>query len=155
MVYTPFRDVVITAQNLNLNNAVIIADSIAFDCPSANANYSSSVADFVGTASEPLNIPKDEWQYMKDKNGNGLPDFFEDFDNWLKLLDTDGGGLPDSIEEYLGSDVNNTDTDGDGLGDYYEVFATYTDTPTRLWLTPMITELMTVMRTLTRRTYKP
>ena len=27
------------------------------------------LADFVGTLSEPLNIPKDEWQYMKDKNG--------------------------------------------------------------------------------------
>lgn len=130
LVYAPFGDVVITAQNLNLNNVVIIADSITFDCPSVNANYSSSVADFVGTLSEPLNIPKDEWQYMKDKNGNGLPDFFEDFDNWSKLADTDGDGLPDSIEKYLGSDVNNTDTDGDGLGDFYEVFSTYTD-PTK------------------------
>ncbi|MEI3018692.1 MAG: hypothetical protein V8T38_16715 [Oscillospiraceae bacterium] len=113
--------------NLNLNNVVIIADSITFDCPSVNANYSSNVADFVGTVSEPLNIPKDEWQYMKDENENGLPDFFEDFDNWEKLADTDGDGLPDSIEEYLGSDPSNTDTDGDGLNDYYEVFGTYTD----------------------------
>lgn len=130
LVYAPFGDVVIKAQNLNLNNVVIIADSISFDCPSVNSNYSSSVADFVGTVSEPLNIPKDEWQYMKDENGNGLPDFFEDFDNWSKLADTDGDGLPDSIEKYLGSDVNNTDTDGDGLGDFYEVFSTYTD-PTK------------------------
>lgn len=113
--------------NLNLNNVVIIADSITFDCPSVNANYSSNAADFVGTVSEPLNIPKDEWQYMKDENENGLPDFFEDFDNWEKLADTDGDGLPDSIEEYLGSDPSNTDTDGDGLNDYYEVFCTYTD----------------------------
>lgn len=58
LVYAPFGDVVITAQNLNLNNVVIIADSITFDCPSVNSNYSSSVADFVGTLSEPLNIPK-------------------------------------------------------------------------------------------------
>lgn len=130
LVYAPFGEVVITAQNLNLNNVVIIADSITFDCPSVNANYSSSVADFVGTVSEPLNVPKDEWQYMKDENGNGLPDFFEDFDIWSKLADTDGDGLPDSIEEYLGSDVNNIDTDGDGLGDFYEVFTTYTD-PTK------------------------
>lgn len=116
--------------NLNLNNVVIIADSITFDCPSVNANYSSNAADFVGTVSEPLNIPKDEWQYMKDENENGLPDFFEDFDNWEKLADIDGDGLPDSIEEYLGSDPSNTDTDGDGLNDYYEVFGTYTD-PTK------------------------
>ena len=89
-----------------------------------------NAADFVGTVSEPLNIPKDEWQYMKDENENGLPDYFENFDNWEKLADTDGDGLPDSIEEYLGSDPSNTDTDGDGLNDYYEVFGTYTD-PTK------------------------
>lgn len=127
LVYAPFGSVDVKAMNLNLNNVVIIADSIVLDCPNVNANYSTNAADFVGTISEPLNIPKDEWQYMKDENGNGLPDFFEDFDNWEKLSDTDGDGLPDNIEEYLGSDVNNTDTDGDGLGDYYEVFSTYTD----------------------------
>ena len=127
LVYAPFGSVDVKAMNLNLNNVVIIADSIVLDCPNVNANYSTNAADFVGTISEPLNIPKDEWPYMKDENGNGLPDFFEDCDNWKKLADTDGDGLPDSIEEYLGSDVNNTDTDGDGLGDYYEVFSTYTD----------------------------
>ncbi len=67
---------------------------------------------------------------MKDENGNGLPDFFEDFENWKKLADTDDDGLPDSIEEYLGSDANNIDTDNDGLNDYYEIFDTYTD-PTK------------------------
>ena len=127
LVYAPFGSVEVKAMNLNLNNVVIIADSIVLDCPNVNANYSTNAADFVGTVSEPLNIPKDEWQYMKDENENGLPDFFEDFDNWSKLADTDGDGLPDSIEEYLGSDSNNIDTDGDGLGDYYEVFVTYTD----------------------------
>ena len=127
LVYAPFGSVEVKAMNLNLNNVVIIADSIVFDCPNVNANYSTNAADFVGMISEPLNIPKDEWPYMKYENGNGLPDFFEDFDNWEKLSDTDGDGLPDSIEEYLGSDSNNIDTDGDGLGDYYEVFVTYTD----------------------------
>ena len=130
LVYAPFGSVEVKAMNLNLNNVVIIADSIVLDCPNVNANYSTNAAEFVGTVSEPLNIPKDEWQYMKDENENGLPDFFEDFDNWSKLADTDGDGLPDSVEEYLGSDPNNTDTDGDGLNDYYEVFGTYTD-PTK------------------------
>ncbi len=130
LVYAPFGSVEVKAMNLNLNNVVIIADSIVLDCPNVNANYSTNAADFVGTVSEPLNIPKDEWQYMKDENENGLPDFFEDFDNWSKLADTDGDGLPDSVEEYLGSDPDNTDTDGDGLNDYYEVFGTYTD-PTK------------------------
>ena len=130
LVYAPFGSVEVKAMNLNLNNVVIIADSIVFDCPNVNANYSTNVADFVGTVSEPLNIPKDEWQYMKDENGNGLPDFFENFENWSKLADSDGDGLPDCIEEYLGSDSNNIDTDGDGLNDYYEVFGTFTD-PTK------------------------
>ncbi len=127
LVYAPFGDVEITAQNLNLNNVVIIADSITLDCPNVNANYSTNAGELVGTVSEVLNIPKDEWQYMKDENGNGLPDFFEDIENWGKFADTDGDGLPDSIEEYLGSDANNIDTDNDGLNDYYEVFGTYTD----------------------------
>ncbi len=130
LVYAPFGSVEVKAMNLNLNNVVIIADSIVFDCPNVNANYSTNAADFVGTVSEPLNIPKDEWQYMKDENENGMPDFFENFENWSKLADSDGDGLPDSIEEYLGSDPNNIDTDGDGLNDYYEVFGTFTD-PTK------------------------
>lgn len=130
LVYAPFGSVEVKAMNLNLNNVVIIADSIVFDCPNVNANYSTNMADFVGTVSEPLDIPKDEWPYMKDENGNGLPDFFEDFENWSKLVDTDGDGLPDSIEEYLGSDPNNIDTDSDGLNDFYEVFNTFTD-PTK------------------------
>lgn len=130
LVYAPFGSVEVKAMNLNLNNVVIIADSIVFDCPNVNANYSTNAADFVGTVSEPLNIPKDEWQYMKDENENGLPDFFENFENWSKLADSDGDGLPDSIEEYLGSDPNNIDTDGDGLNDFYEIFGTYTD-PTK------------------------
>lgn len=71
LVYAPFGSVEVKAMNLNLNNVVIIADSIVLDCPNVNANYSTNAADFVGTVSEPLNIPKDEWQYMKDENENG------------------------------------------------------------------------------------
>lgn len=127
LVYAPFGKVEITAQNLNLNNVVIIADSIIFNCPSVNANYSNSAAEFAGCVSEPLNIPYEEWQYMKDENENNFPDFFEDFDNWSKLRDIDGDGLPDCVEQYLGSSSEMKDTDSDGLDDYYEVFVTYTD----------------------------
>ena len=127
LVYAPFGDVEVTAQNLNLNNVVIIADTITLNCPNVNANYSGNVAEFVGTASEPLDIPVNEWQYMKDENENGLPDFFEDMNNWELLKDTDGDKLPDCIEHYLGSDSTLVDTDGDLLDDYYEVFITGTD----------------------------
>lgn len=52
LVYAPYGDVEITAQNLNLNNVIIIADTITFNCPSVNANYSSSMAELVGTESD-------------------------------------------------------------------------------------------------------
>lgn len=126
LVYAPFGDVVITAQNLNLNNVVIIADTITFDCPSVNANYSSSVANVIGTTSEILVLPYEEWEYMKDENCNGIPDFIDDVNNWSKILDTEGDGLPDCVEEYLGSNPEMADSDSDGLDDYYEVFVTYT-----------------------------
>lgn len=52
LVYAPNGYVDITAQNLNMNSVVIIADSIVINCPNLNANYSSNVAEFVGTTSE-------------------------------------------------------------------------------------------------------
>ena len=130
LVYAPFGSVTINAQNLNLNNVVIIAESIVLTCPSVNANNSSNASSFVGTTSEPLDIPYDEWQYMKDENENDFPDFFEDYDNWVILKDTDGDHLPDCVEQFLGTDATLVDTDGDMLDDYYEVFITGTD-PTK------------------------
>ncbi|MDE6679021.1 MAG: VWA domain-containing protein, partial [Ruminococcus sp.] len=126
LVYAPFGKVEITAQNLNLNNVVIIADSIIFNCPSVNANYSNNAAEFAGCISETLNIPYEEWQYMKDENKNDIPDFFEDFDNWSKMSDTDSDGLPDSIEISIGSNPEVTDSDSDGLDDYYELMVSFT-----------------------------
>ena len=126
LIYAPFGSVTISAQNLNLNNVVIIADSIVLDCPNLNVNNNNAVSSFVGTTSDPLDIPYDEWKYMKDENTNDFPDFFEDIDNWKLLKDTDGEGLPDCIELVVNSDTAVADTDGDGLDDYYEVMVTYT-----------------------------
>ncbi len=39
--------------------------------------------------------------------------------------DQDRDGLPDGLELVVGSDPRNTDSDGDGLGDHYELFETY------------------------------
>lgn len=38
-----------------------------------------------------------------------------------KELDSDQDGLPDYIEKVLGTDVNNSDTDGDGYSDFEEI----------------------------------
>ncbi|MBD5135896.1 MAG: hypothetical protein HDT39_08040 [Lachnospiraceae bacterium] len=40
---------------------------------------------------------------------------------WKDMKDTDGDGLPDSYEEEIGTDIANPDTDGDGLPDGFEV----------------------------------
>jgi uncharacterized protein YegL len=127
LVYAPFGVVDITAQNLNLNNVVIIADSIRLNCPNVNANYGCESARFVGGTTEPLDIPDDEWQYMKDENENNFPDFFENPENWGLLKDSDGDRLPDCVEQHIGTDADLVDTDSDMLNDYYEIFVTATD----------------------------
>ena len=38
-----------------------------------------------------------------------------------KELDSDQDGLPDYIEKVLGTNANNSDTDGDGYGDFEEI----------------------------------
>lgn len=127
LVYAPFGDVVVKGQNLNLNSVIIIANKITFDCPNVNANTSNEMAKFVGNVSEKFNIPYAEWEYLPDSDGDGIPDFINDFANWEYLMDTDEDYLPDCIEEYLGTDLYNADTDGDGLPDGHEFFIVGTD----------------------------
>lgn len=52
LIYAPYGDVVIDTDNLNLNNVVIIGQTITIDCPSVNANYSTYMAELVGTESD-------------------------------------------------------------------------------------------------------
>lgn len=127
LVYAPFGDVVVKGQNLNLNSVIIIANKITFDCPNVNANTSNEMAKFVGNVSEKFHIPYAEWGYLPDSDGDGIPDFINDFANWEYLIDTDEDYLPDCIEEYLGTDLYNADTDGDGLPDGHEFFIVGTD----------------------------
>lgn len=41
--------------------------------------------------------------------------------------DIDNDNVPDYLENYFGTDINKTDTDGDGLSDYVELFVISTD----------------------------
>ncbi len=52
IIYAPNGNVSITAKNLNINSVVIIADTITINCPNLNANYSSSIGEFIGIESE-------------------------------------------------------------------------------------------------------
>lgn len=126
LVYAPFGNVTINAQNLNLNNVVIIAESIVLTCPSVNANNSNNVSSFVGTTSEPLDIPYDEWQYMKDENGNEIPDFIEDQFNWSVFKDENSNGIPDCMENIIGSDSERENFSYDNLDIEFANGDTYT-----------------------------
>ncbi len=52
LIYAPYGDIVIDTDNLNLNNVVIIGQTITLDCPSINANYSTYMAELIGTESD-------------------------------------------------------------------------------------------------------
>jgi len=52
LVYAPEGCVDITAQNLNMNNVIIIADTIKVECPNLNANYNSSMGEFIEIESD-------------------------------------------------------------------------------------------------------
>lgn len=44
-----------------------------------------------------------------------------------KFIDSDEDGLPDFVEKQIGTDINNEDTDSDGLTDYQEYYILGTD----------------------------
>ncbi len=120
LIYAPFGNVEINSMNINISG-IIIAQSITFNGASVNVNYSNNIGNLVGTESEDLNIPNDEWKYFKDVNENGLPDLFENDDNWHILPDSNSDGCPDLIEEFLGNVDMELDSDEDGILDWYEI----------------------------------
>ena len=62
------------------------------------------------------------------KERNRIDDLeLPDFSNWDRITDTDGDGVVDSLEEYFGTDINNKDSDSDGMSDREEVYITGTD----------------------------
>lgn len=52
LIYAPYGDIVIDTDNLNLNNVVLIGQTITIDCPGINANCNSNMADLIGTKSD-------------------------------------------------------------------------------------------------------
>lgn len=53
--------------------------------------------------------------------GDGGDDGSYTGDEETPVLDSDGDGLPDVYEEFIGTEVDNTNSDGDALSDYEEV----------------------------------
>lgn len=140
LLYAPLGSIRIKSQSLNHNSTIIIAQEIVIDCSNVNINYNNDMGKLIGTPSdsagtlpdrpehkEDADTPSDGEEHTEDENGNGLPDYYEDYDNWAELADSDGDGFPDVIEDFIKTDRNLADSDGDGLDDFYEVFVTYTD----------------------------
>lgn len=90
LVYAPFGSVEINAQNLNLNNVVIIAESIVLTCPNVNANNSSEIAHFIGTASEDcpiITVDKSNMVYDSAHNAYFTNNNFSQLDGYLGKSD--------------------------------------------------------------------
>lgn len=71
-----------------------------------------------------------DWNGNKGSLVHRESDVIEDnelVESWEDMQDKDGDGLPDSYEEEIGTDIVNPDTDGDGLPDGFEVLYASTD----------------------------
>lgn len=107
LLYAPFGELHVKADSFNANGVVIIADKINIECESFNCNYDTTVADFVGNESDDREmVPVDCFEF---------------------LGDSDADMLPDLVESDLGTDPYIKDSDGDGLSDYIEAIAIFTN----------------------------
>ena len=52
LIYAPCGDIVIDSSSLNLNNVVVIGQTITIDAPTLNVNHNPSAANVIGTISE-------------------------------------------------------------------------------------------------------
>lgn len=52
LIYAPYGDIVIDSDSLNLNNVVVIGQTITIDAPYLNVNHNSNAANVIGTISE-------------------------------------------------------------------------------------------------------
>lgn len=52
LIYAPYGDIVIDSSSLNLNNVVVIGQTITIDAPNLNVNHNPSAANVIGTISE-------------------------------------------------------------------------------------------------------
>ena len=52
LIYAPYGDIVIDSSSLNLNNVIVIGQTITIDTPSLNVNHNASAANVIGTISE-------------------------------------------------------------------------------------------------------
>ncbi len=191
MIYAPYGNIKIDADNLNLNSVIVIGQTITIDCPNANVGYNNSMSELVGTESDIDAMIFAYGEYNSDTNAidiewitnytNSNYEIWASDDNieyssiavvsdettyqytitedleikYFKVSlttkygeliestpvvvtktdegysvdfpDSDNDGIPDIFENMIGTDINNADTDDDGLTDYEEAYITGTD----------------------------
>lgn len=54
LIYAPFGNVNIKGRNVNLNNIIIIAKTVNFDCDNLNVNYNNNMAQILGVESQEI-----------------------------------------------------------------------------------------------------
>ncbi|MCR5391609.1 MAG: cellulose binding domain-containing protein [Lachnospiraceae bacterium] len=127
---------VLYSYNLN-TEATVKFDVCADDVSNAPADQKVLVGDRV---EKPVNPTRDGYYFVgwhTDASYNSIFDFENTrirrnttlYARWLDYrckTDSDQDGIVDSLEEYFGTDINDGDTDKDGLSDYAEVYITGT-----------------------------
>ena len=71
-----------------------------------------------------LGVAASYFLFFSDKKDDNTPVLENEKVEEVKIdkeLDSDQDGLPDYIEKILGTDINNSDTDGDGYSDFEEI----------------------------------
>ena len=83
-----------------------------------------------------LGIVASYFLFFSDKKDDNTPVLEKEKIREIKIdkkLDSDQDGLPDYIEKVLGTDLNNSDTDGDGYSDFEEIKNGYDPLGDKKW----------------------
>lgn len=109
LIYAPNGDIVIESSSTNLNNVIVIGQTITIECPNLNVNYNTNAANVIGTISEDPDDP-DEDDYLYAVGS------YNEKNNAIDIS-WSGNHLPDSVDIMVSAD-----------GENYTLAATATDT---------------------------
>ena len=108
LIYAPYGDIVIESSSTNLNNVIVIGQTITIECPNLNVNYNTNAANIIGTISEDPDDP-DEDDYLYAVGS------YNEENNAIDIS-WSGNHLPDSVDIMVSAD-----------GEDYTLAATATD----------------------------